>query len=172
MRVSRFNAVSTFLLTRKPNQPSEWSPFSLNNNDVTLDSARRSSCLNPTDFALALRNITRVLKPELNPKKRRKEITYDILHEKYHVGMSFSTFSTFLRQAENALIQLDGRLQLESPYNRCAIFFWASSIIKVSFHDSLSLDLFICCVIGKRTPNARRIRTRQLPPPRTSYADN
>lgn len=103
----------------------------LNNNDVALDNARQASCLNTTDFNKALRIVNTVLQAELSPKKRRKDIFYDVLCEKYNVEMPFSGFSTFLRQAEHALLQLDARHKVESQVVQCAIFFWASSTVKV-----------------------------------------
>jgi hypothetical protein len=105
--------------------------ISLNNNDVAIDSARQSACLNTSDFNKALRIVSTVLEPELSPRRKRA-IAYDILHEKYAVEMSYSIFSMFLRQAETALVQLETRYDVGSSEVHCAIFFWVSSIIKVS----------------------------------------
>jgi hypothetical protein len=109
---------------------------SLNNNDVALDSARQSACLNTSDFNKALRMVTTVLEAELSPK-RRKTVAYDLLHEKYAVAMSYSIFSMFLRQAESALVQLETRYDVGSSEVHCAIFFWVSSILKVSYISTL-----------------------------------
>lgn len=103
----------------------------LNNNDVVMDNARQSSCLNTSDFTKALRIVSTVLEAELSPRKGKRTVTYDILHEKYNVEMPYSNFSMFLQQAESALVQLDTRYKIESSEVRCAIFFWASSVIKV-----------------------------------------
>ncbi|XP_006462818.1 hypothetical protein AGABI2DRAFT_179431 [Agaricus bisporus var. bisporus H97] len=101
----------------------------LNNNDVALDSARQSACLNTSDFNKALRTVSTVLEAELSPRQRA--VGYDILHEKYAVEMSYSIFSMFLRQTETALVQLETPYDVGSSEVHCAIFFWVSLIANV-----------------------------------------
>ncbi|KAJ3572762.1 hypothetical protein NP233_g2877 [Leucocoprinus birnbaumii] len=112
----------------------------LNNNDVALETARQASCLNNNDFKKALRTVSTVLESELSSKKSKKDITYDVLHEKYAISLSFTSFSVFVRQAENQLLQLDERYKANSPDVKAAVFFWASSAISVQ--DLPAMDEF------------------------------
>ncbi|KXN81488.1 hypothetical protein AN958_04534 [Leucoagaricus sp. SymC.cos] len=112
----------------------------LNNNDVSLEAARQASCLKPNDFKKAHKTLCIVLEPELISKKGKREITYDVLHERCNLELPFSSLMKLLQRVEQSFVLLETQYQVDSSDVRSAIFFWVCSTIDVK--DLPSLDEF------------------------------
>lgn len=128
-------AISAYIASQRYDLPAFVSQYvlkmchSLNNNDVTRQAAQIASCLKATDFDKAFH----LIEAAIGGTRRRTntKLTYDYFFAKYKMLMPRQRLLVWANQAENALLQLDHKLDRESNEVKGAIFVWIFNVIEV-----------------------------------------
>ncbi|KAH9480713.1 hypothetical protein JR316_0007313 [Psilocybe cubensis] len=94
-------------------------PAVLNNGDVSELSARTNSCIAPAEYRKLYDIVYKIV-----DEMEKREIEYDVLHERYGTQSLHSALQTFFIQVEKELLRLDKLLKLQMKIVTATAYFW------------------------------------------------